>query len=159
LRESFDSLGALLGFYQYLKMNVTSIPSILPKKDFGDNTQKFRAKCQQMSIEEKFSFIGDIELFPTNYYYFIQRGYKHAPPDCLMLIFYLKFCPVLSRFNSYGHLALHFRKRFFKKEMLPKRLIYKQHLQDIAQGMNKEILPYFVKNGYLISPICDEYIA
>lgn len=159
MREIFEDLGQLFGFYQYLKYKVISMPSILPKQDFGDNTQKFRAKSQQMSVEDHFAFIGDIELFPTNHYYYLQRGYKPAPPDCLLLVFHLKFCPALSRFESYGHLASHFARRIRKRrEPLPKRLMDRSNLQRIANDMSGKAELYFTEKGYIAVPIYNEKI-
>ena len=112
MRETFASLGQLLGYYEYLKYNVTSIPALMPKQDF-EKGHKNAAKLAQSSKEEKFALISDVENFPRHYCT-NQRNYIKIPQPCFIEIFncgyFRSLYPEILRYKSWGRLALFFRK-------------------------------------------------
>lgn len=147
MRDTFDSIGHLLSKYRYVKLSLESMKTLLPEKEdtFKD---KFDPIAVQSRKEEAFCFVGDVENFVQEYYR-IQGGNFRVPLDCLNAIFLLRFCPDTSKFQSYGHLALHFKKRIKKGEKLPRRLKHKPNLHDIARDMSNKIEQYFLDKGYI----------
>lgn len=148
MREQFHDLYDLLGYYQYLKLQMTSMPTILPKPDFGKGTQTYRAKQQQSRVEEHYAFIGTVERFAT-WYYKNQKYLRPVPEEALLKIFHLRFCKHVSKFQSWGQLAIHFKKRIRKGEPLPKRLQSRGHLHDISSDMEPVCDKYFIDNGLI----------
>lgn len=151
MREQFHDLYDLLGYYQYLKMHMISVPTILPKPDFGKGTQTYRAKQQQSRVEENYAFIGTVERFVT-WYYRQQKFLRPVPEDVLLKIFHHRFCKHISTFQSWGQMAIYFRKRIRKGEPLPHRLQSRGNLHDISSEMQTICDKYFIDHG-LINPI------
>lgn len=148
MREKFHDIYDLLGYYQYLKLQMTSMPTILPKPDFGTGTQSYRAKQQQSRAEECYAFIGTVERFVT-WYHKQQRFLRPVPEDALLKIFHMRFCRHLSYFRSWGQLALHFKKQIKRGEPLPKRLQDRSNLHDIGSEMDNQCERYFIDNGLI----------
>jgi hypothetical protein len=150
VREQFYSLGDLLGYYRFLKYKMAGCASNFPDEQrLQDYTKKFDPVFQQSTKEDIFCFIGDVENF-IKYFYRKQNYYFPVPMNCLYLIFLQKFCSDISKFQSYGHLALHFHKRIKRGDNLPRRLKYPQHLNDISHQMKKQAEDYFIKKGYSV---------
>jgi len=150
LREQFYSLGDLFGYYRFLKYKMCGCSSIFPDKQrLQDYTRKFNPIFQQSTKEEIFSFIGDVENF-VKYFYKQQNYYAPVPVNCLFLIFLQKFTPDLSKYQSYGHLSLHFMKRIRRGENLPRRLKYRQNLSYIGDEMKEKAEMYFDEKEYLV---------
>jgi len=148
VRETFTTAGELLNYYMYVKCSVSAMPTLMPKKDFGDKTQKMRAQIQQSSMEEKYAFIGDVENF-ARWFYHRQTSHFKVPEECLLKIFHQQKCKTISSFNSWGHLALHFKKRIEKGENLPKRLRHKQYINGIGHEMRDVVEEYFSGIGMI----------
>jgi hypothetical protein len=156
MRETFASLGQLLGYYEYLKYNVTSIPALMPRQDF-EKGHKNAAKLAQSSKEEKFALISDVENFPR-YYFMNQRNYIKIPQPCFMEIFncgyFRNLYPEILRYKSWGRLARFFDKEIMRNRNLPRKLKYASNLCAISKDMGKQCEVYFIEKG-LIVPIED----
>jgi hypothetical protein len=153
MRELFESARDILAYYRFLKANVVSIPAIIPKKADTWQSSKFNAVLARSNREERLAFIGDVENF-VKYYHGKQTGYVKVPMDCLFAIFTHRFCSHHSRFMSFGELANHFKHRISRGEPLPRRVCYRQHLQDIASDMEKRSEEYFVSKGMITPKEC-----
>lgn len=155
MRETFNNIWHLMGYYEYLKFHVASIPTILPKPDFGEGEHHCRARMQQSTMEDMFIFIGDVEMFVKWFYKNGQQSqYIIIPEECLMKIFTTKFCRHMKQFKSWAHLARHFHDRIAaKKEKLPRRLRYREHLCDIGRIMENSSEQYFRKRAFIV---CEE---
>jgi hypothetical protein len=155
LREQFNSLGDIFGYYRFLKLKLESCRSSFPDEEKLKMLVRRSNSIYAKSTKEKsLSFIGDVEGF-VKFYRDKMNNYVLIPLDCLHLIFLQRFCSDLSRFKSYAHLALHFRKRIMKGEFLPRRLKYKQHLHKEGDLMKEKAEIYFTEKGYLV-PETDE---
>ena len=67
MRTVFKSLGDIMGYYQYIKFSLETIPAMLPERN-KDFSYKPNARLSQMKKEEKLCFVGDIESFIKHYY-------------------------------------------------------------------------------------------
>lgn len=152
MREIFLNAKDVLSYYAYLKAAMVSMPALLPKKGAG-HIPRFDAVSMRSGREERLAFIGDVENF-VKYYHDLQTGYVRVPRDCLFEIFIHRFCSQHSRFMSFGELANHFKYRLNKGEPLPRRVCYRQHLQDIASDMEKKCEDYFLKKGMIAQKEC-----
>jgi hypothetical protein len=144
MRDKFTSARDILGYYYYLKDNVTSMATLMPKQISA--VQQYNARLQQSMIEDKFAFIGTIERFPR-WYYPKQQTRFPIPEDCLMCIFHVQFCRGSSKFQSWGELAAYFSKRIRQGELIPRRLQWRQHLSDLGYEMEKMCEEYFNEIG------------
>lgn len=150
MRETFHDLGDVLNYYQKIKLHVRSMPTILPKEEFGDKSRVLRSKQQQNIMENNYAFISDVENF-IEWFYPRQKGYFKIPKECLFKIFQQKFYnKELSPFQSWGHLALHFTKCIKRGENLPARLRHKRHLLNIGHAMIEKCNEYFMEIGFII---------
>ena len=150
MRESFDNVNDLFGFYEYIKLHLRGIRTFQPGHSFTVKSAH-NILISQSIREEKLCFIGDVEKF-VDQYYKIQPEWVPVPLDCLRTIFTFRFCHTLSAFRSLGHLALYFYKRIRKGERLPLRLKYKAHIGDIIDDMKEKAETYFIAKGYLLIP-------
>jgi hypothetical protein len=156
LREQFNSLGDIFGYYRFLKYKLESCRSNFPDEEkLKALVRRSNSIHAKSSKEESLSFIGDVESF-VKFYRDKMNNYVLVPLDCLHLIFLQKFCPDLSKFKSYGHLALHFHKRIMKGETLPRRLKYRQHLYNEGNLMKEKAEIYFTEKGYLVPETVEE---
>ena len=150
MRESFDNVNDLFGFYEYIKLHLRGIRTFQPGHSFTVKSAH-NILISQSIREEKLCFIGDVEKF-VDQYYKIQPEWVPVPLDCLRTIFTFRFCHTLSAFRSLGHLALYFYKRIKRGERLPLRLKYKAHIADIIDDMKEKAETYFIAKGYLLIP-------
>jgi hypothetical protein len=149
VRETFYNLHEMMAYYQYVKVSLLSYPSIMPKKEDDQIGPKEKAKINQLSQEAKMAFIGDVLLFVKKYYQ-SQNGYTTIPLDCLESIFYCKFCSHLTPHNTYGKLAIYFKRlKHREKRAIPRRLFFPPHLCDIAKDMGDKAEEYYQNVGYI----------
>ena len=144
IRDKFLSSGDILGYYYYLKANVTCMPTIMPKRD--NTSQSNNARVQQSIMEEKFAFIGTIERF-ARWYYSKQQTRFPIPEDCLLCIFHVQFCRGSGKYQSWGELATYFSKRIRQGDPIPRRLQHRQHLCDLGYEMKISCEKYFEEIG------------
>lgn len=155
MREIFEDVHSLIMYYQFIKASVTSISSILPTQDFGDKSQAYRAQIQRSTMEEKFTFIVDVESF-TGWYGRQQRYYVTIPQKPLLDIFQFAFCKGIARYQSWGQMAMSFGNRIKKGEPMPRRFRHRQHLRVIAEGMRDAVSEYYINRGMVLNKIVSE---
>lgn len=151
MRETFEDVWSLMRGYESVRSSMTAMPTLAPKRDYEQISRKSAGKIIQSKMESNLAFIADVELF-VKWFYMQQKGYVPVPEDCLMDIFHNKFCKGISKFNSYGHLALHYRNRIRRGEKLPRRLTYRENISDIAKSMQDKIEDYYVGKGLIALP-------
>jgi hypothetical protein len=174
MKEAFSSLGALMDYYQFLKFDVATCPTILPKKDFfyGDMPH---SKKSQSSREERLAFIADVERF-VYHYANNQKCHVPLPIDCVYEVFYFELAEhvwlhmvfpnlkytagdmdrIREKYLTYGQLARRFRIKASRastsdlNKRVPKRLTYRQHLRAVCQDIRREAWRYFEEKGLII---------
>lgn len=155
MRETFDDVHALIMYYQFIKTDVLSIASILPKEDNGDSNRSLSAQLKQSSVEDKFVFICDVENF-IKWYAKKSNHYVGIPNDRLLDIFHFSLCKGISKYKSWGHMAMSFDNHMKKGEVMPRRFKYRQHLRVVAENMRGSLEEYFMAKG-MLNNVVSEY--
>lgn len=154
MREKFYSVGDIVGYYQFIKLDLEGKQTILPKKDYETNNSNGSAVKTQSSREEKLCFVADVEKYIEHYDY-LQMSKKKVfriPKDLLLQIFLLKFCPETSKYNGYRHMALCVRQKIERGEIeIPARLRNHNNIFREAENLREGMEEYFEMIGMLIT--------
>lgn len=177
MRETFNSLGDLMGYYQYSKYSVDSCPTLLPKKDSNFKDQ-MNAFANRSSMEERLAFIGDIEIFVKVFHAKLsERSFIPIPIEYLFEVFHFKLCrdmwldkyflannqhhdlfkrvkweDLRAKYHTYGQLIKRFRARLEKEKernKIPRRLLNKGYLWELAKEMREQAEEFYIRLGYL----------